>query len=185
LDELITSRARFGDLSEARFSVFDMDGDSAPELCIRLNAHYIFKYVPETDMIVLWYESGQLWYELLGTSRVCYTGGGSDHVYYKLNSNGDEYCRYFFFSREHFNESLSRAEVVYMVSLPEYTDKDNAPNVSMSVKMQGYLTSHTDRYYFRVTKEQYEELIEEYRQSNNTLEERLKDVSITYEELVG
>ena len=78
--------------------------------------------------------------------------------FYQLDKDGKEEYNVSF--QKLFSEKSS--ETRYVVSLPNYKDKSRNPQLSKSTKEQSYFTEEEEGYYFRVTKEQYGELIKEY-----------------------
>ena len=70
---------------------------------------------------------------------------------------------------------------VYMVEMPYYFEKEIEED---RVEMP-YGTSNRRSKYYRVTKEQYEELTNDYFQALEEAKENLKQVTYTYEELFG
>ena len=69
-----------------------------------------------------------------------------------------------------------------------FFDVDEAENkelVTEKMKTQGVYERSCGRWYFRVTEEQYKELMEEYWQAYELAEEKIEGVTYTYEELFG
>lgn len=167
------------DLKRYTYYFFDMDGDDNPELCIKddVNSIFIIKYEEELDQIISWYEIVRAPVSILGTEKLINYGGNSEGII-KLNGEGEwEYAIWF--------EIVGYEDRLwYMVSLPIYYEDNNMENsLNNEIKTQGFYDEDQHIYYFLVTEEQYNELIEEYRKAVKASEEAIKEVSFTYDEL--
>ncbi|MCM1090861.1 MAG: hypothetical protein NC092_10070 [Butyrivibrio sp.] len=167
------------------YYLFDMDGDKYPELCIRNlprdNEGYIFKYLPETEQFMLWYTMGDGYYEITGARKIQWLGDGGRHLaFYQLNEDGKKECRTFF-----TNGSYNSEEGPYLVMLPVYANRELEAEVPEKVKRQGIYASMDRQWYFRVTREQYEELTAPYMEASNSADKAIEQVTYTYEELTA
>ena len=76
-------------------------------------------------------------------------------------------------------------ENLRMVMAPIYADKQKEIEITDEMKSQGVYDLFWGQWYFRITDEQYYELTNGYWEAYKTAEERIKDVTYTYEELFG
>lgn len=169
------------DANELSYLFFDMNGDGAQELVItnRCDFIYIFRYDAESDRFYLWYEPlGSTWYGLNGSGKVrwmCLNVPGG-YSFYQLDEQGEEECQTFFFFYP-ISENVS----VCMVMLPEYAGKEAIPTAAM--RQQGCYARKEGNWYFRVTEEQFDELMEPYLDAEKQSEEKKEEVTYTYTEL--
>ena len=170
------------------FYFFDMDEDGKPELGIT-TVHFILiiKYDEENDRFLLWKKYESTYYEIHGSRTVRYDGIGLasclTYVFYKLDENGNEEYTVVFVTQAYFDEEIDDFKEVYLIMLPQYTDKDKQIEITEDIKKQGYC--YEDEYYFRVTKEQYVELTNDFFEASNSADEEIKKVTYTYEEMVN
>ena len=164
---------------------FDFDADGSPELCVTDNARfiYIFKYVIDSREIRLLHELNTK-HSLFGMGKVGYYNGGMAvfHAFIDYDKNGAE--RYVeFFLEEYYNEKEQKPEVVYMVGLPIYEKNAGQLIAEGDLKNQMYYSERYESYFFRVTKEQYDELTKDYFLARDLAKENIKSVKYTYDEL--
>lgn len=175
-------------MNDVDFYFFDMDGDSKPELGITtVNFILIIKYDEELDRFFLWKKYESTYYEINGSRTVRYDGIGLasclTYIFYKLDKNGNEECTAVFATQAYFDEETDDFKEVYLIMLPQYSEKDKQIELSGSIKEQGYC--YEDDYYFRVTKEQYEELTNDFFEASNTADEEIKKITYTYDEMIN
>ena len=161
---------------------FDMDEDGAPELGIRNkdnhNAVYIFKYDKETDECFLWYTLGNYYYEIFGSRKVAWIWGGKYLAFYQLDMDGNIECEAFGISNW-----LNEEESLHVIMLPEYRDEEKKIEVTDIMKKQGVFERSLGRWFFRVTEEQYDELMKPYWEAYYWAEKEIEEVTYSYEEL--
>jgi len=174
------------DLNDYIYYFFDVDEDETPELCIvdRIHGIYIFKYNLTTNKFVLWKDMSPSYYKLNGSLKIRWNREGISHVFSILNEEAKEICTVSFFSREEFDKETGKSEVIYMVSLPRYSDIVISTAIE-SMKEQGYYDKGKDLYYFKVTEIQYVELTASYFGAEELALEKLNEITFTYEELFG
>ncbi|RKJ30132.1 hypothetical protein D7X25_37475, partial [bacterium 1XD42-8] len=167
---------------------FDMNGDNNPELCITKESGgrfiYIFQYKEETDEIILWHELPNGYYHLIGTKKVGSVSSymdGDFHGYYELDEEGNRLFGVLFHCL--YKTETGELVRVYMVDLPEYSDEDKNQKIRESIEEIPYIKSNIRGKLYRVTKEQYEELTNDYFEAIEMEKEKLKQVTYTYEEL--
>lgn len=170
------------------FYFFDMDEDGKPELGITtVDFILIMKYDERNDRFLLWKKYESTYYEIHGSRAVRYDGIGLashlTYIFYKLDESGNEEYTVVFVTQFYFDEEINDFKEVYLMMLPQYTDKDKQIEISEDIKKQGYC--YENDYYFRVTKEQYEELTDEFFKESNIADEEIKKVTYTYEEMVN
>ena len=170
------------DVNDYKYYFFDADEDDLPELGVRSDSGetYIFKYNPDEGEYRLWYSMGSFWYLLLGSRKVVWPWDGKYLSFYQLDQDGNEECETFFMVRD-FNEE----ESLCVVMIPKYAEKEREVKVPEEMKVQGIHTRSTEEWYFRVTKEQYDELCQPYWDAYDSAEEEIKEVTYTYEDLFG
>jgi hypothetical protein len=164
---------------------FDMDDDEMPELCVtdETRFHYVFKYIPITDEFVLLCRLEVTWYGLIGTQKIYWNRGGDHHVFYKISQDGSYEYIVYFFKNTITNRETEQLEQVYMVSLPEYKDKESQVEINDEMRNQGYYDDNLKIYYFRVNKEQYFRLVADYFASYGLSQKGIKEVTYTFDEL--
>jgi len=186
--EMKTFADEIFDLNEYKYYYFDMDGDDSPELCISDESRftYIFKYIPNTGNIILWrelFENGisilatkKLWrYNLLAPATI---------FFICLNQLGEIDYEICFYGEGYYNHDKGQEDEILAVTLPEYTDKSK--NVILSEKAKNFATrvDFLDEYfYYRVTREQWDELTRDYYASRALSQEKIKKVRYSFNEL--
>lgn len=164
---------------------FDMDGDDMPELCVtdETRFRYIFKYISATDEFILWCKLEVTWYGLIGTQKIYWNRGGDSHVFYKKNKDGSDEYTVYFFKKGITNRETEESERIYMVSLPQYIDKEFQVEVSDKMINQGYYDQNLKIYYFRVSEQQYFRLVADYFVSYELSQKNIKEVKYSFDEL--
>ena len=161
---------------------FDVDEDGMPELGIRITEYrwVFFKYDPELDKCFVWRQEDNGSAECFGGRKFaeCYADGG-EFRFNLLDSKGEEEVTAFFFSAQ----GKENAESLYIVMVPEYKDKKNAVAISKKMKEQGIYEKCSGKWYFRLTKEQFEELTRAYFEAEHLAQEKIQEVVYTYKEL--
>jgi len=165
---------------------FDIDEDDAPELCITNDHgfHYIYKYIPNTNQFVLWcFEMETSYYRLSGSRKIRWSRFGSSNAFYELDENGNIECSVSFFNYR----QTEGQDMTFMVSFPKYwrSNEDDEREKEERVQNQGCFDESTKDFYYRVTKEQYEELTKDYFAAEIVSEDNREEVVYTYEELFG
>lgn len=162
---------------------FDADADGKQELCVKEmpgRQVSIFKYIPESDTVILW-----TWYwasngHLMG-SRILGANWQSQELgWYLLDENGKTEIEIQFFNGFFYNHG----EDFYMVSIPVYSGK-NETVIPDSVIREGYYNEAYDCTCYHVTEQQYQELTGVFYKEYATTENKLKEMTYSYEELFG
>ena len=163
---------------------FDADGDGAPELGVRNPYHhttqYIFRYDREKEECFLWHAMEGSWYSLLGSRKVAWPWDGKYLSYEQLDAEGKVELSAFIITNR-YNDDVS----LYMVMLPEYREEDKKIEITDLMREQGVYERGGDRWFFRVTKEQAEEMMSPYLDAYDRAEEQMEKVKFSYEELFG
>jgi hypothetical protein len=169
------------------FFDFDMDKDSAPELCISDGDRFvdIFKYLKDEDKFVLWYEIPPSHGRLSGSRKMRSSGDGVNQAFYVYDENGTEECRLYFYSKGEYNEKKANWDDIYMAGVPVYADREGPIKISDAVKKKGYFSEAHQMYFYRLKKEQYEQLEKSFYDAEDQAVEELEKVTYTYEELFG
>ena len=170
---------------ESLFMLFDMSGDGNPELCITDGARYkyVFKYNPKSDRFILWSDLGSTWYGLAGTQKVFWSRFLENNIFYILDENGNPNCTVYFHSKVLMNDKTEQPEYAYMVSMPEYAGK--TVKYTKAMKSKQYFDEYHEKYFFRVTKEQYDQLVAGYFKSIDLAYQKTSTLTYTYEEMLS
>lgn len=70
-----------------------------------------------------------------------------------------------------------------MVMVPEYADEKEKIRVPKKMKSEGVYEKNGGHWYFRVTQEQYNELLGAYIEAHDLAEIRRKEVTYSYDDL--
>ncbi len=167
---------------------FDMNGDDKPELCMREESDgrylYIFQYKEETDEFILWQELLTVYERLIGTKKRGYahytTIDGEFYEYHELDEEGNERLEGLFYCL--YKTETGEFVKVYMVGLPEPGKSENQKKREY-IEEAPYKIRDSRLKLYRITKEQYEELTNDYFEVLEWRKENLKQVTYTYEEL--
>jgi len=172
------------DVNEYTYYFFDVDEDenNTPELVVRNSAGEmdIFRYDATRGECVLWCDLENCWYSLLGSRKVMWSWDGKYLAFYEIDSEGGMESVTFGISNWY-----SEQQSLHMVVMPKLVEAENKELVTEKMKTQGVYERSCGRWYFRVTEEQYKELMEEYWQAYELAEEKIEGVTYTYEELFG
>ena len=168
---------------------FDIDGDSYPELGVTERDPvtkmkrfiYVFKYEAIADRMIMWYNTESVYSQMMGTGKMRADKDGRYYYFDQLDINGKEEMTIRFVIEGFF----TNGKITYLVTSPWYRDQDNDIFLSKALETQGYYTEQEERFYFRVTEEQFKELTERYFLVTEESEKNLEDVSYTYVELFG
>ncbi len=159
---------------------FDIDENGMPELCIWRSLTYIFKYDYDTGDMVLWKEIDTPWEKVLGTRKLWWNWEGTQYSLCELNEAG-EVSMGVYFLVDYWNEE----NILYLLTIPEYAEKERKINITQEMKEQAYFSEQDQLYMFRVTEEQFYELTGDFFEAEKISDERIKEVSYTYDELFG
>jgi len=165
------------DPREFTYYLFDMDGDSTPELCIWNNATYVFKYDTVSDRIILWSSFESPNESIHGTKMVSWNWDGMRDGIYKFDEKG-EMIFYVFFLVE---ATWSNGNDTYMLMVPSY--EGEPIEIPWKIKEQAYFSEENSSYHFKVTEEQFDQLTGDYFKACEQSEKNIKRVSYTYDEL--
>lgn len=171
------------DLEALEYYYYDIDGDRISELGVTDGVNFIclFDYDVQNGQMVLWQDLCSTWYRVMGTGKVFWNNGGNDIVFYELDEQGNEKLSVYFYSEEFYNREKDTAEIRYMVALPQYSDENEQRNISQHA---AYYDEGQQLCYFSVTKEEFEELTEEYFKAEQESKQNIKEVSHTYQEIL-
>ena len=137
---------------------------------------YVFQYDETDNQVTLWKEYVSSTIFFMGTRKLGF-GGWLGNGFISLDKDGRyEYCIWFKVvgGSVYLNDGDGYG---YFISLPEYVE------LSDEMKAQATYDEVDERYYFRVTNEQYIELTEKYFHARKDAIEVIKAVTYTYEEL--
>ncbi len=166
---------------------YDINKDGIPELCINPKEgkryYYIFQYIEERDEIILRHKRYKSYYPFMGTKKTtCHIPGTIKDYYqfYEQGEEGEKEREVTFYKAYRMKQGEWEEE--YMVEMPYDYEKEIKGNRE---EERLYGTRSSQSTYYRVTKEQYEELTNPFFQALEKAEENLKQVTYTYEELFG
>ena len=164
---------------------YDINKDGIPELCINPKEgkryYYIFQYIEETDEIILRHKRYKSYYPFMGTKKTtCHIPGTIKDYYqfYEQDEEGEKEVTFY----KAYRMKQGEWEEEYMVEMPYDYEKEIKGNRE---EERLYGTRSSQSTYYRITKEQYEELTNPFFQALEKAEENLKQVTYTYEELFG
>lgn len=169
---------------------FDADGDGYPELGILEEypeGHsaflYLFRYDMDTERYSLWISLYPPYDRLLGTRKVLEYDGvhmKMDYGYYQLDPEGEVECKAYLYYLP-----ISMFEQLCLVMLPAHTDASLNAKVTRGMEQCGIYARESGEWYFRVTKEQFEELEKAFWEAREAAQERQTEALYSYEELFG
>ena len=163
------------------YTLFDADGDTLPELAIykQARAWYIIDYDAETDNFSLWFcKTDTYFFFVIGTRKVRGTGDWN-YDFYQLDENGDiELMTEFVFHGIRDNTNVN------LVGMPVYADSSKADILTEEMKEFGVCLDYSDgeRWFFRVTDKQFEELMKPYWDAYDGEWEAWEAISLPYDE---
>lgn len=167
------------DPNHYNYYFYDVDGDGMPELGMTDNQRfvYIFKYEEDTDRVVIWAEYiGGI--SIIATGKF-YLSTWNYYQYMGLDENG-EYIRLARFKVEGGSkyESAGDDGWAFFVALPEYME------IEKWMLAQAAYDDIYVCYFFRVTKEQFDELEGRFLEASHESYIERGMVTYTYEELL-
>lgn len=173
------------EINELKLCLFDSDEDGVPELCTfsPYTGTRIFKYKSDIDEFIIWYENPNGYYSIMGSKSIVWNYGGTSHGYYKLDNNGNEDFSVAFYSIGGYNHLLEQEEAYFMVSLPEYADKNKQIEMNKELIAKAYFNELYGKYCFRVTEKQYYELTQRFHDAESRAREKLEEMLIHYDEM--
>lgn len=165
------------DIDRYRYHFFDINGDKDPELCIqnKFGYIYVFRYNEERDQIELWKEYISHSIFLMGTQKLGYAGGWLGDGMIRVDENGDYVFFVLFWVVEGGPYRNDIEDYAYLISLPEYIELRN--------DMIEQAIYEDERYFFRVTEEQFGEITKDYDKARKASYDALDEVTYTYAEL--
>lgn len=168
------SNCRF---EQYEYYIFDMDEDGLPELSVQSDTFiWILKYDEKADECFVWKSLNGTWYSLIGSRKVMWLWDGKYWHYEQYDQNGEVECETFLMRKF--------ADTPCLVMVPKYTDEEKEIEITKEMKAQGVFERGSGRWYFRVTEEQYNELIEDCVDAEYVALKRREEVSYTYEEIL-
>lgn len=161
---------------------YDVNGDGCPELGIveGTQSIYFLCYDKETDRYSVWDDKmGGFWTWPIGTRKGMCAANGEWYSYFLLDENADIECETDFFAY------LYSGDMLHMVTLPVYADKEQEVEVTQEMKAQGAYVPSGGQWFFRVTEEQYDELTEPYFEAYWKGRHEREDVRYSFDKLFG
>ena len=120
------------------------------------------------------------WYSLLGSRKVAWPWDGKYLSFEQLDAEGKVELNTLIVTNW-YNDEVS----LYVVMLPEYREEDKKIEITALMREQGIYERSGGRWFFRVTKEQAEELMAPYWEAYERAEEKIEEVTYSYDELFG
>ena len=175
------------DMKELYYYLFDMTGDGITDLCISDEREFIYviSYDEEKKRLNLWNGFDSTWMKLNGTCVARWNREGINQIYYEFEPNGELFRMTGFMEKEFLNKETQTGETAYVVSMPYYEENTDSAEKREMMQDQAYYVKDTGLYYFRVTKEQYEQLTEAYFQAEAEAAQNIKKVRYTYDEVIS
>ena len=175
------------DMKELYYYLFDMTGDGITDLCISDEREFIYviSYDEEKKRLNLWNGFDSTWMKLNGTCAARWNREGINQIYYEFEPNGELFRMTGFMEKEFLNKETQTGETAYVVSMPYYEENTDSAEKREMMQDQAYYVKDTGLYYFRVTKEQYEQLTEAYFQAEAEAAQNIKKVRYTYDEVIS
>lgn len=170
------------------YCFFEMNEDEVPELMVfgnRMRYNYIFSFDIKINKVELldvekagsYFLGNNKWAEWLN-------GTGATYIFYEIDENGDKNYIINFHSEGYLNDITKEEEAVYMVGFGE--DSEEFENFkSIAKKMGEQLFDENSTYYLRISKEQYDQITQNYFKSRKLAKENIKEVTYTFDELFG
>lgn len=169
------------DPHEYIYYVFDMDGDSFPEICVWKYMTYIFKYDAEEDKVHLWHEIKSPWEQVFGTNKLGWNWEGVRCSMCRLDQNGDTVSGVCFMEEA----AWSNGKETFLVTMPFDLSDDQKFVWTEKMENEAYYSREDDLFFFPVTKEQYQELTKRFYEAETLADQERKKVGYTYDELSG
>lgn len=176
-------------IKEYTYYYFDMNGDEVPELIISDdNMKYtdIFSFNTKTNKVELLdiEKAGSSFF--LGNNKMgaWYDGTGLTYEFYDIDKNGNKNSKIFFYSEGYLNDITKQEEAVYMVGFGEGSEEIENYK-SLAKEMGEQLFEENSTYFLRISKEQYDQVTQNYFKSRKAAEENIKKVTYTFDELFG
>ncbi len=169
------------DPHEYIYYVFDMDGDSLPEICVWKYMTYIFKYDAEEDKVHLWHEIKSPWEQVFGTNKLGWNWEGVRCSMCRLDQNGDTVSGVCFMEEA----AWSNGKETFFVTMPFDLSDDQKFVWTEKMENEAYYSREDDLFFFPVTKEQYQELTKRFYEAETLADQERKKVGYTYDELSG
>ena len=169
------------DPHEYIYYVFDMDGDSLPEICVWKYMTYIFKYDAEEDAVHLWHEIKSPWEQVFGTNKLGWNWEGMRCSMCELDQNGDTVSGVYLMEEA----AWSNGKETFLVTMPFDLSDDQKFVWTEKMENEAYYSREDDLFFFPVTKEQYQELTRRFYEAETLTDQERKKVGYTYDELSG
>lgn len=171
------------DINNYLYVFFDIDGDEEPELCIKDNVsfNYVIDYDKKTDEFILWQGFNLSYRQILGTKKEALSSYPL-YVFYMLDSTGEISWFVQFIEDEYIDSNSKKRVSCYLVMLPQHENEDKI-ELSENLKRKAFLEPEQNYYYFRVTKERYDELTKDFFWSTSLSYDKINEVTYTYDEL--
>lgn len=175
------------DMKDLYYYLFDMTGDGITDLCISDEREfvYVISYDEEKKRLTLWNGFDSTWIKLNGTCAVRWDREGINQIYYEFEPNGELFRMTGFMEKEFLNKETQTGETAYIVSMPCYEGNIDSEEKWRMMHDQAYYVKDTGFYYFRVTKDQYDQLTGTYFRAEMEATHNIKKVRYTYDEVIS
>ena len=104
---------------------------------------------------------------------------------YEFEPNGELFRMTGFMEKEFLNKETQTGETAYIVSMPCYEGNIDSEEKWRMMHDQAYYVKDTGFYYFRVTKDQYDQLTGTYFRAEMEATHNIKKVRYTYDEVIS
>lgn len=176
-------------MKEYTYFYFDMDGDSVPELIVSggdMRFIYFFSFNTKINKVELFDYEYAGYYYFLGNNKMgaWYNGTGLSYEFYEVDKNANRNYKICFHSEGYFNDITEEEDAIYLVGFGE--DSEEFENyISLAKEMGEQLFERSGRYFLRISKEQYDQVTQDYFEAREAAEENIKKVTYTFDELFG
>lgn len=159
----------------------DIDGDNEPELYVYKRGLYIFKYLKDSDSFILWNEQFGPYESIYGTRKTMTIGQNmcirDNYLLHDENGKIIESIGTIIlpFNADNF---------LYLVSLP-YHETDQRKEIDIELQKDGYINNYSKVIFFRVTEEQFNELMKDVYDREHTLHDEEDELQVSYKDFVN
>lgn len=158
-----------------------MNGDGDKELCVNSGTDIIYIFEENAGDCELWKKIDATQLKTMGTTALS-RDFETQHMYYEFDEEG-LVNKMITFSGGAIGEN---GEEVYLITWPDNESEGTGMQDAISyLQRKAYYNKDDEKFYFRVTKEQYDELTERYFEAQELAKTGLEEVHVSYEELVS
>lgn len=186
-DVYVSNKLGSLDPEKCTYYYFDIDNDGASELVLKEShgEHYILKYDATKDEVIL-LETLSPNSQFHGDNKVSYwqANSGLTYGFQELYFGEHTSMEVRFHSRDYLNNATQKEESLYLVGFPMNLEINNLWKTSdIDEPVEACFDEVSETYYFRVTKEAYDELTVDFFEARKSSIIGIEKVSHTFSEL--